>query len=126
MITANPADPNKQPDEETNFDISTDPFADYFASASIDADPMAPRKVLITTSPRSTKGTYEFCEELVSIFPGAELIRRKKGKGFEIGRIASWAANRGYHNMIVVNEDAKMPSRVSSRLSLHKVVDQII
>jgi ribosome production factor 1 len=107
MLTANPVDSNAQIDLESAQDIAGDAFASYFQPSE---NPLAPQKVLITTSPRSTKVTYEFCEELVTIFPGAELIRRKKGKGFEIGRIASWAANRGYNNMIVVNEDRKMPS----------------
>ena len=108
MITANPADSNAPVDAESSQDIAEDPFASYFHP---NEDPMAPQKMLITTSPRSTKATYQFCEELVSVFPGAELVRRKKGKGFEIGRIAAWAANRGYNNMIVVNEDRKSPSK---------------
>jgi len=110
MITADPADSNAPEDPESSRDIAEDPFAAYFQPSE---NPMAPQKVLITTSPRSTKTTYEFCEELVSIFPGAELIRRKKGKGFEIGRIAAWAANRGYNNMIVVNEDRKTPNAIT-------------
>lgn len=57
--------------------------------------------------------TYEFCEELVGIFPGGEFIRRKKGKGFEMGRIAGWAAERGYSHLLVVNEDVKKTSRSS-------------
>jgi ribosome production factor 1 len=108
MLTANPADSNAQVDPESAQDIAEDVFASYFQPSE---NPMAPQKLLITTSPRSTKATYEFCEELVTIFPGAQLIRRKKGKGFEIGRIAAWAANRGYNNMIVVNENRKTPSK---------------
>lgn len=47
----------------------------------------------------------------MGIFPGAEFIRRpKKGRGFEMGRIAGWAAGRGYGNLIVVNENMKKPS----------------
>ena len=60
--------------------------------------------------------TYDFCEELVAVFPGAEFIRRKKGKGFEMGRIAGWAANRGYSHLVVVNEDMKKPSEFSRML----------
>ena len=91
---------------ETSADIDTDPFASYFS----DWDPNTPPKVLVTTSPRATKVTYNFCEELVDVFPGAEFIRRKKGRGFEMGRIAGWAADRGYQKMLVVNEDVKRPS----------------
>jgi ribosome production factor 1 len=41
------------------------------------------------------------------VFPGSEFIRRKKNKGFEIGRIAGWASGRGYTSMMVINEDRK-------------------
>ena len=53
--------------------------------------------------------TYNFCEELADGFPGAESIRRKKGQRLEMGRIAGWAASRGYQEMLVVNEDVKKP-----------------
>jgi len=94
--------------QETSADIDSDPFASYFS----DWDPNTPPKLLITTSPKATKVTYNFCEELVDIFPGAEFIRRKKGRGFEMGRIAGWAADRGYQKMLVVNENVKKPSEL--------------
>lgn len=93
--------------DELNSDIASDPFSRYF---NFEDDPTVPPKVLITTSPKASKLTYDFCDELVGIFPGAEYIRRKKGKGFEIGRIAGWAAGRGYKHLLVVNEDMKKPS----------------
>lgn len=118
MLTANPALPNTEasnsneaqpgPDDETAQDIANDPFAAYFDSIS---DPSTPPKVLITTSFQASKATYEFCDELVGVFPGAEFVRRKKGKGFELGRIAGWASGRGYGSMVVVNEDHKKPSK---------------
>jgi ribosome production factor 1 len=125
MLTANPAastsaqnnDPSssnspqtQQPDEEAMYDISTDPFASYFDPPTTEDGSIPTPKVLITTSQKVTRVSYEFCEELVVIFPGAEFIRRKKGQGFEIGRIAGWAAKRGFSNLIVVNEDRKTPS----------------
>lgn len=106
-------DPNNQPTDESAADISADPFASYFSG---DVDPTIPPKVLVTTSQKATKVTYEFCEELVSVFPGAELIRRKKGKGYEMGRIAGWAAGREYTHLVVVNEDMKKPSKCISSL----------
>ncbi|KAF7352448.1 Brix domain-containing protein [Mycena venus] len=36
-----------------------------------------------------------------------------KGKGFEVGRIAGWAAGRGYKHMCVVNEDSKKPNAIT-------------
>ncbi|KAL1941101.1 hypothetical protein VTO73DRAFT_7313 [Trametes versicolor] len=98
------AEPTQQPEDETAADIANDPFAAYFSGA---IDPSVPPKVLVTTSPKATRTTYDFCDELVGVFPGAEFIRRKKGKGFEVGRIAGWAANRGYSHLMVVNEDTK-------------------
>ncbi|KAJ3484888.1 hypothetical protein NLI96_g5331 [Meripilus lineatus] len=99
-----------QPQDETAADVASDPFASYFSGTS---DPTVPPKVLVTTSQKATKVTYEFCEELVSVFPGAELIRRKKGKGFEMGRIAGWAADREYSHLVVVNEDMKKPNALT-------------
>lgn len=93
--------------DELNSDIASDPFARYF---NFEDDPNVPPRVLITTSPKASKSTYDFCDELVGVFPGAEYIRRKKGKGFEVGRIAGWAAGRGYKHLLVVNEDMKKPS----------------
>lgn len=95
---------------EAAADIASDPFASYFSSAD---DPTIPPKVLITTSPKATRTTYEFCDELVGIFPGAEFHRRPKTRGFEMGKIAGWAAGRGFSNLIVVNENTKKPSALN-------------
>lgn len=100
------ADESAPPVNESAADIDSDPFASYFT----DWDPSTPPKVLITTSPKATKVTYNFCEELVDIFPGSVFIRRQKGRGFEMGKIAGWAADRGYGKMVVVNENVKKPS----------------
>lgn len=96
--------------EELNVDLASDPFASYFKFAD---DAHIPPKVLITTSPKPSKATYAFCDELVGVFPGAEYIRRKKGNGFELGRIAGWAAGRGYKHLVVVNEDMKKPNAIT-------------
>ena len=107
-----PQNPNdQQPQDESAADIAADPFADYFSGA---VDPTVPPKILVTTSQKATRVTYEFCEELITIWPGAELIRRKKGQGFEMGRIAGWAAGRDFSHLVVVNEDMKKPSMLLS------------
>ncbi|KAK0467204.1 anticodon-binding protein [Desarmillaria tabescens] len=103
-------DPAAKKVSKSAVDIANDPFADYFTSTD---DPSIPPKVLITTSPKASKSTYDFCDEIVGVFPGAEFIRRKKGKGFELGRIAGWAAGRGYKHMCVVNEDMKKPNAIT-------------
>jgi len=58
---------------ETFADIESDPFASCFS----DLDPNTLPKILplITTSPEATKLTYNFCEELVDVFSGAEFVR---------------------------------------------------
>lgn len=95
---------------EVDADLANDPFADFFSTEQ----PEGHKGILITTGPKACKATYEFCEELVGVFPGAEFIRRKRGKGFELGRIAGWAANRHYGALCVVNEDMKRPSMCSA------------
>ena len=95
------------------YDISTDPFASYFSPPAAEDGSIPTPKVLITTSQKATRVTYEFCDELVDVFPGAEFKRRQRGQGFEIGRIAGWAAKRGYSSLLVVNEDRKTPSMSS-------------
>ncbi|KAG5652049.1 hypothetical protein H0H81_006469 [Sphagnurus paluster] len=114
ILTADPsqAGPSSSQDQidEAAADIASDPFSSYFTSTD---DPSIPPKVLITTSPKASKATYDFCDELVGVFPGADFIRRKKGKGFEMGRIAGWAAGRGYKHLLVVNEDMKKPNAIT-------------
>ncbi|KAI0313270.1 Brix-domain-containing protein [Amylostereum chailletii] len=107
--SASTSSDSQQPAAESAADIASDPFASYFETD----DPTIAPKVLITTSPKATRVTYELCDELVGIFPGAEFIRRPKGRGFEMGRIAGWAAGRGYSNLIVVNEDTKKPNAIT-------------
>ncbi|KAJ9102430.1 hypothetical protein QFC21_002830 [Naganishia friedmannii] len=79
----------------------------------------APPRILLTTSPSPTKATYEFLAELRSVFPGAEVRKRMKGRGFEMGRIARWAAKREYAAMVVVNEDHKRPSKLPGSCHLN-------
>ncbi|PPQ72319.1 hypothetical protein CVT26_007276 [Gymnopilus dilepis] len=112
ILTADPSSSTAESSkhDELAADLENDPFASYFTSVD---DPSIPPKILITTSPKASKATYEFCDELVGVFPGAEFIRRKKGKGFEVGRIAGWAADRGYKHLCVVNEDMKKPNAIT-------------
>lgn len=111
FLTAEPcASTSKEYSNELGDDITSDPFALYFAP---NEDITFPPKILITTSPKASKTTYNFCDELVGVFPGAEFIRRKKGKGVELGKIACWAAGRGYKHLCVVNEDTKKPNAIT-------------
>lgn len=105
-------------DAEHAQDIANDPFAEYFNPES-ERDPTMPPKVLITSSPFATKATFDFCEELVGVFPGAEFYKRKKkswggNRTPALGTIAQWAAKREYSTMIVINEDHHKPSELYS------------
>ena len=46
----------------------------------------------------------------MDIFPDSEFIRRRKGRGFEMGRVVGWAADRGYQKTLVVSEGVKKSS----------------
>jgi len=61
---------------------------------------------------------YDFYVELVGVCPGAEYMRKKNGKAFEVGRIAGWAAGSGYKHSAIVNKDMKK-SRVSVLHAAH-------
>ncbi|KAG8889294.1 hypothetical protein FRB98_005107 [Tulasnella sp. 332] len=101
-------------DSENMHDIANDPFAAYFHQTG---DPTLPPKVLITTSPRFTTATREFCEELVGVFPGAKYVQRsKRGSNHKcpsIGKLATWAGERGYGALVVVNDDQKEPNAIT-------------
>lgn len=71
---------------------------------------LPPPKIMITTSPSPCKLTYNFCDNLKSVFPGGQFFKRPRGKGFELGRLARWGIKRGFGAVIVVNEDHKQPS----------------
>lgn len=84
-------------------------------AAAAAEQPMAPSipRILLTTSPSATRTTYTFLQELESVFPGSESYKRLKGRGFELGRIARWAAKRDFQAMVIVNEDHKKPNAIT-------------
>jgi ribosome production factor 1 len=72
-----------------------------------------PPRILLTTSPHATQATHAFMGELRSVLPGGEVYKRLKGRGFEVGRIARWAAKREFKAMVIVNEDHKAPNAIT-------------
>lgn len=72
-----------------------------------------PPRILLTTSPHATQATHAFMGELRSVLPGGEVYKRLKGRGFEVGRIARWAAKREFKAMVIVNEDHKTPNAIT-------------
>ncbi|GAO51385.1 hypothetical protein G7K_5487-t1 [Saitoella complicata NRRL Y-17804] len=91
-------------DEELLADAENDPFAEYFANK-------IPPKMLITTSKNPTVATYDFAGELIDVFPNAEYVKR--GNKFELDQICKFASNRGYTDLLLVNEDQKKPNAVT-------------
>ena len=77
-----------------------DAFAQYF-------DGRVP-KIIITTSKRPSTTTYRFTEELLSVFPNSEFVKR--GVRYDIADIVTFCAKREYTDLIIVNEDRKTPS----------------
>ncbi|KAJ7902364.1 anticodon-binding protein [Mycena leptocephala] len=99
FLTADPGQ-SSSAQEETAQDIASDPFASYFSSTD---DPTIPPKILITTSPKATKATFDFCDELVGVFPGRNSSGGRKAR----------ASRTGYKHMCVVNEDHKKPNAIT-------------
>lgn len=69
--------------------------------------------VLITTAPRPCKATFSFLEELQSLFGGkkyAHIVPRRDAR-FQLSKVCSWAAKRGYRALLVIGEDHKQPSK---------------
>ena len=66
--------------------------------------------MLITTSKRPSKSVYKFASELIDVFPNSQFIKR--GSQFSIKQIVKSCTNRGYTDVMVVNEDKKVPCKV--------------
>ncbi|KAJ3045900.1 Ribosome production factor 1 [Rhizophlyctis rosea] len=90
-------------DEEVFADEDTDEFAEYFKGL--------PPKILVTTSRRAAAAVYEFAEEFVSIFPDAQFVKR--GPQFEVKKIVELAIKRDYTDLIIINEDRKVPNALT-------------
>ncbi|KAI3639176.1 hypothetical protein MIR68_002706 [Amoeboaphelidium protococcarum] len=101
----------EQADEELLAEEEQDEFSAYFGTSS----PRTQQEpnILITTSPRPSKRTYAFAgKDLPSIFPKAKFVKRpshkshtKSGAFYTINDICKAAVDRGYNNLIVVEED---------------------
>ncbi|KAJ1850274.1 Ribosome production factor 1, partial [Coemansia sp. RSA 2703] len=93
----------QEADEEVVQEEEEDEFAQYFNG-------QAP-KVLITTTPNAGKKTVGFVEELVSVIPNLEYVKR--GRKFELQQIIQFCRNREYTDLIVITEDHKVPSHLT-------------
>ncbi|CAG8547739.1 7208_t:CDS:2 [Paraglomus brasilianum] len=91
-------------DLEVIEDETSDEFASYFREGH------SP-KLLITTSKVASKASYELATELVDVFPNSQYVRR--GKKFSITQIIEFCTNRGYTDVMVINEDRKVSNAVT-------------
>ncbi|XP_075229418.1 putative ribosome production factor 1 isoform X1 [Lycorma delicatula] len=97
-------DPENEEDleriEEMNLDINTDEYASYF---QMDYEP----KVLITYSDNPLQKTRTFGVELSRVIPNSVSLYRSRAS---IKKIVESAKQRGFTDVIVINEDRKQPS----------------
>jgi ribosome production factor 1 len=94
----------------TNLNIVPEALAAKFPTL-FGADPTLEPKILITTSINSTLHTE--AKLLTSFFPNSKFVRRSShryGHKFSVREIASFASNREYTALIVLEEDLKRPS----------------
>ncbi len=94
----------------TNLHLAPEALAAKFPNL-FETDPSKNPKVLITTSINST--VYAEAELLTSLFPNSHFVRRSShryGHKFSVREIASFASNRDYTAVLVLEEDMKRPS----------------
>jgi len=84
-------------DEEVKAADAIDEWAKYF-SGSVHP------KICITTCYRATKVMYDFIRDLLLIFPNSFYYERKR---FPLKKIIEEAKEKGYTDIIVINEDRK-------------------
>ncbi|EAW12499.1 rRNA-binding ribosome biosynthesis protein RPF1 [Aspergillus clavatus NRRL 1] len=99
-----------QSTRSTNLNLAPEALAAKFPSLFSSEAPPTP-KILITTSLNST--LHNEAESLTDLFPNSVYIRRtahRYSHKFSIREIASFASNRNFTAVVVVQEDQKRPS----------------
>lgn len=87
-------------DEEVQADEEQDELASYFQQG---VEP----KIVVTTSPRASGAMYDFAEEFCTIFPHATFVKRQLG--YDIKDIVKFSSERGYTDLMILNEHRKRP-----------------
>ncbi|GAB6029334.1 Ribosome production factor 1 [Chamberlinius hualienensis] len=90
----------KGEDEEVEKDEATDEMASYF-------NKLYEPKVLITSADNPHTKTNRFCRELTMIIPNSQVLFRSKAS---LKKLAVKAHERGFSDMIVINEDRRKPN----------------
>ncbi|KAL0272830.1 UNVERIFIED_CONTAM: hypothetical protein PYX00_005658 [Menopon gallinae] len=85
---------------EVKNDIDNDEFSNYFEKAYIP-------KILITTSDNAQSKTRKFCKELTRIIPNSIAKCRSR---MDVKPMVKEAINRGFSDVIIINENQKMPN----------------
>ena len=96
----------------TNLDMTPEALAARFPSL-FSMDSALTAKVLVTTSLNSN--LHHEAELLTSLFPNSVYIRRsahRYGHKFSVREICSFASNRKYTALVVLNEDQKVPKGI--------------
>lgn len=88
-------------DDEVAQDEAMDELASYFSGKS--------PKVLVTSSKNPSPNCYDFCAEMVSMFPDAQFAKR--GPKHELRQVIKIANEKEFTDVIIVNEDRKVPSK---------------
>jgi len=84
-------------DDEVKGDEAIDEFSKYFNGET-------KPKIIITTNYKPTKIMYEFIKELLMVFPNSFYYSRKN---YELKKIVEYSSERGFTDLIVLNEDKK-------------------
>lgn len=87
-------------DEEVQLDEAQDEMSSYFNRVTTP-------KILLTTCDRPGPRTNKFCKELKKMIPNTELLYRR---GLDLKKIIPQALSRNFTDLIVVNEDRKIPN----------------
>ena len=96
--------------KSTNLFSTPEALANKFPSL-FSTEPQPPPKVLITTSINGTLHTQ--AEQLTNLFPNSVYIRRSAhrfGHKFSVREISTFASNRNFTTVMVLEEDLKKPS----------------
>ena len=94
----------------TNLNLAPEALIAKFPTL-FSTEPPPPPKILITTNINST--LHKEAEILTTLFPNSVYIRRsahRYGNRFSVKEISTFASNRHYTTILVLNEDQKRPS----------------
>ncbi|KAJ8657705.1 hypothetical protein O0I10_006520 [Lichtheimia ornata] len=90
-------------DGEVAEDEAMDELSSYFSGKT--------PKICITTSKKCSQNCYDFCADLVSIFPNTTFAKR--GANHEMKDMIQQAIKHDFTDLMIVNEDKKIPNAIT-------------